>query len=124
MDRAGFQPSLRDLCPSKLAHPTLKRCAILGHPSGMRRVKSSWHWTAKYVAAHGGANGQALRFSFGGLQVSSCLFVLCFGLLGCEAVLFELICAGNVTGRELLDVRELRWRGGSESRAGFHSKSN
>src|ERR1035438_2504329 len=30
MDRAGFQSSLRDLCPSKLAHPTLKpeKCII------------------------------------------------------------------------------------------------
>jgi hypothetical protein len=40
MDSAGLQPSLRDLCPAILAHPTLKRWAILGHPSGMRRVKA------------------------------------------------------------------------------------
>ena len=35
-DGAGFQPSLRDLCISKHAYPTLKRWAIIGHPSGMR----------------------------------------------------------------------------------------
>ena len=31
MDRAGFQPSLRDLCPSKLAPPMLKRWASDSH---------------------------------------------------------------------------------------------
>ena len=36
--------SRRDLCPSKLAYPTWKRWAICGHPSGMRKIKSSRHW--------------------------------------------------------------------------------
>src|ERR1035437_1357669 len=58
------------------------------------------------LATYGGANGQAVQFGLGGFQVRSCLFELRFGLLGCEATLFELICAGNVTGGEGLDVRE------------------
>jgi len=35
-----IQPSLRDLGNPKSTFPTLKRWAILGHPSGMKRHKT------------------------------------------------------------------------------------
>src|SRR2546428_12824865 len=42
---AYLQPSLRDFYPLTVKVPTLKRWAIIGHPSGMMRGKSEWHWT-------------------------------------------------------------------------------
>ena len=38
--RPDFQPSLRDFLAIRLAHPTLKRWAIVEHPYGMKT--KSW----------------------------------------------------------------------------------
>src|SRR5258708_877375 len=40
------RPSLRDLHFLIIEFPTLKRWAIIGHPSGMTSGKFSWHWTS------------------------------------------------------------------------------